>query len=278
MTTDALTPSRETTPYWQRRHEIPGVFEDIDFLLFDYMLSEQSALGIRGDALEIGAFNGKSAIVIGSHVAPPDRFVICDVFEDEGSDEANTRENSRSYAGLTRDRFLANYRKYVQDEPVIVQQFSSEIRSHVPDRSLRFAHIDGGHLFDVVQDDLNNMRSAIGDDGIVVLDDYRAFHTPGVAAAVWQEVGDGGLIPICLTDAKFYGTWSDSAAARATRSLEGWLSARGTIRTGVQQLAGHSVRLVQNPRIWTTRRAIKAAIPPVISEKLLRRPDSFLGG
>jgi hypothetical protein len=40
--------------------------------------------------------------------------------------------------------------------------------------------------------------------GVIALDDYRGFRTPGVAAAVWQAVGNGLLFPFAATYMKIY--------------------------------------------------------------------------
>lgn len=43
-------------------------------------------------------------------------------------------------------------------------------------------------------------------DGVGVLDDFRAEHTPGVAAAAWRCAG---LQSFQLTSAKMFATWGD---------------------------------------------------------------------
>lgn len=274
-----LQPSDRALGYWAQRHTIPGVFEDIDFLLFDAISGWQADREAKGSLLEVGAFLGKSAIVLGLHSTEADPLIVCDIFEGEGAATANAQENEQSYVDLTRSAFLENYRTHAAVEPVIVQELSGSIRKHVPDGSVRFAHIDGGHLYDVVRDDLTNVRHLLNDEGVVVFDDYRAFHTPGVAAAVWEGVASHGLVPICLTDAKFYGTWGGPEVIERLRGeFRAWLSQRPEIRTGVQRVAGHDVLVAANPRIWTKRRAVKAAVPPLLAEKLLRRPEPFLGG
>src|SRR4051794_37277807 len=101
-------------PYWRQRREVGGAFRDIDFILFDRLLSQQSASGTTGDALEIGVLRGKSAIVIGSHLRDTEDLYGCDVFEDPGVDSANTSENQDSYKDLTKAEFLRNYARFVR--------------------------------------------------------------------------------------------------------------------------------------------------------------------
>jgi hypothetical protein len=264
--------------YWNTRHTVVGLFEDIDFLLFDRILTDQTGKGLKGDLLEIGTFMGKSAIVIGLHAQDAERLIVCDIFEDSTADTANDRENAASYGGLTRQAFESTYARYVPRSATILQELSSHVREHVQDGSIRFAHIDGSHLFKVVEGDIANVRHLLGGGGVVVFDDFRAVHSPGVAAAVWAAVANDGLLPICLSDTKFYGTWSESVADDVRESTAGWLSRHPEVRTGQQSIHGGTVLLVANPLIWTTRRRIKALLPPALTERLLGRQRAHLGG
>lgn len=267
MIQDDLSPALRR--FWQYRDRLPGAFDDIDILIFDHILRGQTRSGVRGDVLEIGAFMGKSAIVTGLHVRPPDRMIVCDVFESGGLEEDNERENAESYPGLTRRAFEESYGRFVPSAPTVVQELSSAIRAHVPDESLRFAHIDGGHLDHVVREDIRSARSLLSSDGVVAIDDYRALHTPGVAASVWAAVTEDGLRPVCLSEGKFYGTWDAEAAEALTADLLSWFASHDNVDMGTQHVAGAEVVVVSNPRIWTPRRRVKAAVPPVALE--LRR-------
>jgi len=57
--------------------------------------------------------------------------------------------------------------------------------------------------------DAVNAKTLLRPGGVVVFDDYRSEHTPGVSAAVWQAIISDGLIPIALTPAKLYGVYDD---------------------------------------------------------------------
>ncbi len=262
-------------PYWDVRTRVPGALEDIDFLLFDHLLREQET---RGDLLEIGAFLGKSAVLLGLHARPDETVVINDIFDSaSGTDGANVSENEASYSGLTRERFLTNYRGHVARDPRIVQELSSGITDHVATGSLRFAHVDGGHLFQEVQQDLDSVRTLLGEGGLVAFDDIRAVHTPGVAAVVWGSVSRGELIPFCVSSSKFYGAFDVTTAAAAYDALHTWAGRHDDVDTGTQLIADHEVLLVQNPQIWTPRRLARALVPPAIIDRVRPRPAPHLG-
>ena len=102
------------------------------------------------------------------------------------------------------------------------------------DGTVRFAHIDASHLYEHVHGDILAVRELLTGHGVVVMDDYRAEHCPGVAAATWQAVANEGLRPICITGTKFYGTWGDPEPLR--KALLEWITATGGIWHEVQYI------------------------------------------
>ncbi|GAA1723252.1 class I SAM-dependent methyltransferase [Aeromicrobium alkaliterrae] len=270
--------SPSASAYWRSRATIDGAFWDVDFRLFDELLTAQDALGVKGDLLEIGALYGKSTIVLGVHAESDETVHVCDVFESEASTDANQAENESSYPGLARDTFEANYRKYVDRDPRIIQEWSTAIASHIEPGTLRFAHVDGGHLFETVVDDLRNVKPLMGERGVIVLDDFRALHTPGVAAAAWAEVVSGGLVPFAISEQKMYATWGP--AGDYARHLDTWLArSPDVVSYGYQDVAGHTLLVIENPTQPTTFRArVGRWVPPAIVPLLLgKRPGPHLG-
>jgi hypothetical protein len=193
---------------------VPGTFEETDIRVFDWLLGYQSRFSIRGDLVELGAYLGKSAILIGRHRREDERFTVCDLFDPAaaGGDGA-----------LSRSTFEANYLNFHDRLPEIVQAPSSMICGHVERKSCRFVHVDASRLYDDVSDDLEAARELLGGEGIVAVDGYRGDGSPGVSAAVWEAFAVHGLQPICLTRRKFYGTWGDPGPVQD--ELAGWLAA-----------------------------------------------------
>ncbi|WP_030258205.1 MULTISPECIES: class I SAM-dependent methyltransferase [Streptomyces] len=191
--------------------DVQGWFWDHDRHSFDWFLGRQEKTGVTGDLLEMGAYLGRSAIVIGEHLQPGETFTVCDLFDSDAPDDENAAEMDLSYRKtLTRSAFETNYLAFHDKLPEIVQAPTSVLsRGHIPAGAFRFIHIDASHLYEHVVGDLQVARVALQEQGVVVLDDYRAQHTPGVAAATWEAVFNHGLKPILLTECKFYGTWGD---------------------------------------------------------------------
>lgn len=237
MTALTADQSAEQLPRPARLSDVKGWFFTADQLVFDWVLARQARRDEPGDLLELGAYMGKSAIFLGARKRPGDRFTVCDLFDSPAVDASNSKEMAKSYATLTRRAFEANYLSFHDELPVIVQGLSSVVRDHVEPASCRFAHIDASHLYEHVHGDIQAVRGLLRPGGVVVLDDYRAEHCPGVAAATWQAVTTGDLKPLCVTGTKFYGTWGDPEPMRA--ELLEWLRSRGDLWHEVQEVAGH---------------------------------------
>ncbi|MEU9127366.1 class I SAM-dependent methyltransferase [Kitasatospora sp. NPDC048540] len=201
--------------------DVPGWFFKADQEVFGWLLTQQAQRGRTGDLLELGAYLGRSAILLGSHLQTGETFTVCDLFDSDAPDEDNSAEMSMSYRKtLTRQAFEDNYLSFHDRLPTVVQAPTSVLADgRIPDQSCRFIHIDASHLYEHVAGDIQVARAALAKDGVVALDDYRAEHTPGVAAAVWEAVFAHGLRPVLLTPEKFYGTWGD--AEQVQRDLLG---------------------------------------------------------
>ncbi|MEV0227647.1 class I SAM-dependent methyltransferase [Streptomyces sp. NPDC050704] len=234
-----MTTSTTELPRPKALSEVKGWFRPVDQQLFDWFLTGQLDRAQPGDLLELGAYMGKSAIFMASYLRDEDAFTVCDLFDSPAEDSANSKEMNKSYSTLTRRAFEANFLSFHEKLPELIQAPSSVVADRVEDDSCRFAHIDASHLFEHVWGDIEAVRDILLPDGVVVLDDYRAEHCPGVAAATWGAVAALDLRPICVTGTKFYGTWGDPEPLRD--ALLEWLAARDDMWHEVQQVAGRGM-------------------------------------
>ncbi|MFC7841732.1 class I SAM-dependent methyltransferase [Streptomyces sp. NPDC057382] len=221
--------------------DVPGWFPPLDQMLFTWFLERQREQGVRGDLLELGVYLGKSAILLGRHLGDGETFTVCDLFEGEAPDGANQAETARSYSSLTRQAFERNYLSFHDDLPAVIAGPSSLVSERVAPGSCRFVHIDASHLYEHVHGDIGAAREILQPGGVVVLDDFRSEHTPGVSAAAWEAVLNRGLNPLCLSTQKMYGTWGDPGPLQ--EELLAMLRERTDCSVSVQQAAGH--RLVR---------------------------------
>ncbi|WP_441245745.1 class I SAM-dependent methyltransferase [Kitasatospora sp. McL0602] len=221
--------------------DVPGWFWDLDRHAFEWFLDRQQRTGETGDLLELGAYLGRSAIVMGRHLGEDETFTVCDLFDSEAPDAENSAEMVMSYRKtLTRQAFEANYLAFHEELPTIIQAPTSVLADgRIPEGSCRFVHVDASHLYEHVAGDVQVARAALGPQGVLVMDDYRSAHTPGVAAATWEAVLNFDLRPICLTECKFYATWGDPEPFQ-DELLRTSGGAPGC-RVGTDTIAGHRV-------------------------------------
>jgi hypothetical protein len=213
-----------TSPAVRSLDDIPGWFPKVDQRVFEHFLG-RDAVVTHGDLVEIGAYLGKSAVLIGAHKHPDETFTVCDLFGAEAGETANQDENSRLYQEVSRARFEQNYQALRGELPVVVADLSSTILDHVKPATARFVHVDGSHMYEHVAIDIDAARTMLVPDGIVVFDDYRSAHTPGVSGAVWEAVFTKGLHIVVVTSQKMYATFG--AAQPHRERTEAWLAQSG---------------------------------------------------
>jgi predicted O-methyltransferase YrrM len=253
--------TQDQAPTVRSYRDIRGWFGRTDARLFKGILESQ-ATSPPGDLVEIGAFLGKSAVVIGDHVRPGERFVVIDLFGDmsllgeSSNDDDNRTENQQSYPRLTRERFEANYLALHDELPVVVQAPSDRIMEHVAPASVRFVHVDASHLYDPVAEDCRSVKKMLRPGGVVAFDDWRNMKCPGVAAAIWESVATDGLIPVAVSPNKLYAVHSGAdEVVESLRSITAddpgwWLLTE-------HQIMGHTVLGVDNVGAAARRRAAK---------------------
>ncbi|BCL25498.1 class I SAM-dependent methyltransferase [Streptomyces aurantiacus] len=204
-----MTAVADSTRYPLVLDDVLGWFSPLDQGLFGWFLTRQNDRGERGDLLEMGVYMGKSAVFLGEHLKRGETFTVCDLFESPASDDANNAEIAQYHPSVSREAFEHNYLSFHDELPRVLQASTSVVPHEVAPASCRFVHIDASHLYEHVSGDIAAARDAVLPTGLVVLDDFRAKHTPGVAMATWETVLLHGLRPICLSEDKFYGTWGD---------------------------------------------------------------------
>ncbi len=243
--------------------DLPGWFQALDRHLF-------VALGAStpgGDLLEIGAYLGKSAILLGYLARPAERVIVIDLFEEPPAGEA-AREHDRFYVGLTQAQFEQNYRRFHDRLPEILVGYSHDVLPSIPDRSCRLVHVDGSHAFDAVRRDIAEACRVATADSLIVLDDVLSPHTPGVTAAAWESVLDGRLVPLVQSEIKLYLTPPGSVLLDA--DLTSACGAQGLEVVDSSPVLGHPVLEVRR-RPDETRwqdRAVRL-LPPVLADAVL---------
>ncbi len=189
-------------PYTAQMDTVDGWFYAVDVDFFSNLLAYQRTEGVKGDMLEIGTYQGKSAILMGYGLRDDEELVICDLFDAVMDHAHMSRIPRQQYSGLDQKQFLANWDRFHPRRPTLEVCESSEL--NLGERVLRFVHIDGCHSYQCVANDIHLAVTHTTKRGLIAIDDYRGVETPGVAAAVWQAVGNGFLFPFAATFMKIY--------------------------------------------------------------------------
>lgn len=188
---------REQTAFLLRRvRRIRGWFWPAAGYLFALLDELQKQAGIRGNLFEIGTFHGKSAVFLAGLLdAEGERLGVCDTFGDLEKDA--TQHNSGFYP-----TFAQNFRRTWPDHPFLhVHGGSSRaLTAAETTNNCRLFHIDGGHEGPDVYHDLLLADQAVGDSGVVVLDDMYNFAWPGVAEGYFRFMAErpGRFVPLVI--------------------------------------------------------------------------------
>ncbi len=229
---------------------VPGEFDELDFLLTVELDRIQQANTVAGDLLEIGTGSVKSAILLG-HLAglSHDVLSVCGSVEELGPetpDISYATEDQES--GALAPGFADQYVRFHTRLPAMLGPGPKQIDVGSRQDSFRIVRIGGRPDYDSARREIRIAQNVVGPGGIVVFGDMFRCDNPGLALAVWEEVLNGKLVPICLTDTMLCGTW-DPGGIDWDDAIHAWADRNPEVGSEVHSLAGWpAVRLVVVPR------------------------------
>ena len=151
---------------------LEGWFFPLDQLAFYELTALQERLNINGDICEVGVYKGKSLVFLSLLKRRDEKLLGFDTFEDDYLKITNhslklygSPENVSLQKGLTSD-------------------ISEEQLNKLFERVVRFLHIDAGHEYHEVLEQLQIFTPYVSDQCIIAMDDYQDREFPGVGAAV----------------------------------------------------------------------------------------------
>jgi hypothetical protein len=180
------------------RKRIAGWISRVDAEIFVTTLLDQTRRGAKGDTLEIGVHHGRSFLLQNLCAADDEAAIAVDIF-----DRQDLNVGHRSGKGDL-EKFNTNVARFGDVAKARILQKSSvslttdELKTHTA--GLRFGHIDGGHSFAVVLNDLRLTAGCAGNDCVIALDDFFNPDFPDVAAAYHEWMRERpGFVPICAS-------------------------------------------------------------------------------
>ena len=158
--------------FLQSNHEsVEGWFFPLDQYTFLELFLMHSSMNVQGDVCEIGVYQGKSLILLSILKGEHERLLGFDLFA--GEDEEITRANLNKY-GLSSDITLVKG---------LTSDLTSTSLDELVSRPVRFLHVDAGHEYHEVLEQLEMFSPYLTDTGIIAMDDYQDREFPGIEAA-----------------------------------------------------------------------------------------------
>ena len=168
--------------------------------------SYQDSNSIRGDALEIGVYQGSFFLALMASINDDEVAVAADIFDEQnlnidfsgsGSDTFKTfKENIERFANRP-----TALRTLVGDSMVMR---ASDTLAHSPHNGFRLISVDGGHTAEHVMNDLGLAAQIIVSGGAIFLDDIHSPHWPGVYEGYVRFMmhANRSLAPVIYADNK----------------------------------------------------------------------------
>jgi hypothetical protein len=136
---------------------------------------------ICGPLCEVGVHHGRTLILLGLLANSQERIIGIDLFE-EGQDQNLDLSGSGSFRHLMEN--INDHAPEIKFDIVKGNSFNlpKEVLKNM--KNTRIFHIDGGHFFEVVLNDLSIAQNVLGLGGVIVIDDYWHSGFPEVQEAV----------------------------------------------------------------------------------------------
>jgi hypothetical protein len=163
----------------QSYERVRGMSSRFAAAICGHLIRRQSALGIGGELVEIGTFEGRFFIAMALGLAPGEKALGIDRFDwPDAGVEGRFLANCAAH-GIGPDRYLS----WNADSREIT---SGELRERLGGRPVRFAHIDSHHSRECLTNDLELVGPVLHRDGIICLDDMLHPGYPMVISAVFE--------------------------------------------------------------------------------------------
>jgi predicted O-methyltransferase YrrM len=163
----------------QGYEQVRGMSSRFAAAICGHLIRRQSALGISGELVEIGTFEGRFFIAMALGLAPGEKALGIDRFDwPDAGVESRFTANCAAH-GIVRDRYLS----WKTDSREIT---SGELRKKLGARPVRFVHIDSHHSRECLTNDLELIDPVLHRSGIICLDDMLHPGYPMVITAVFE--------------------------------------------------------------------------------------------
>ncbi len=195
------TGCRKVEGYIRAMGQIDGWLSQAEARCFVALDAAQKAMDIRGDLVEIGVWQGRGAILF-HHLLRADECVhAVDIFDLRDRDHPYFNDPVILRANV--ERFGCGPR--LKTVRMDTSREGHRLLEIVPPESVRIAHIDGGHDYEVVRRDIEVTRRMIGPGAALVFDDFFNRRHPGTTQAIMEFLlSTPRIAPFMITGKKLW--------------------------------------------------------------------------
>ena len=163
----------------QSYERVRGMSSRFAAAICGHLIRRQTALGISGDLVEVGTFEGRFFIAMALGLAPGEKALGIDRFDwPDAGVEGRFVANCAAH-GVARDRYLS----WKADSR---ETTSGELREKLGEQPVRFVHIDSHHSRECLTNDLELVAPLLHRNGIICLDDMLHPGYPMMTSAVYE--------------------------------------------------------------------------------------------
>lgn len=146
---------------------IDGMLSPFSMAVMDSLLALQDERGIKGDAVEMGVYHGKSAVILLGRLKDHEMLHLYDIADYLNRDTLAKSGTNFSFRQVsTMDLARRDFRDFR--------------------RVIRFCHIDASHMFDPTFHEMSLADYMLSADGILCLDDYTNLNYSQILAATFK--------------------------------------------------------------------------------------------
>jgi hypothetical protein len=160
--------------YLERYSEIQGFFSQKAMFDWDFFLTQQDNCGVSGHFLEIGVYQGKSAVLGALHLKANEMCILNDI-------------HSMETAAAAIETFRPTNNIYIEGRSA---ELAVDHKIAPYKGQFRWIHIDGDHTGHATFQDLRLAGASLNEHGIICIDDFFNFRYPQLTAAVYRFLFD----------------------------------------------------------------------------------------
>jgi hypothetical protein len=197
---------------------VQGYLTSLDAELIAALLSYQNENKIAGHLCEVGVHHGRLFLMLALARRAGDRALAIDLFEDDAVN-ANSQHGGRDralFANAHRLGIELSEEESFKTSSLDIK--AADILTRTTGR-IRFFSVDGGHLYQHVENDLHLAERTLAAEGIIAVDDFFSVNWADVSFATYDFLRrTDTIVPFAITSAKLYLT-APTAADRYKEAL-----------------------------------------------------------